>query len=92
MVWEGSMVMKIAEKIMNDVAFELTHGREITAIHLSKDYWIAIAHEVIPYSLTYVDGQPKSLFGIPVIFIGAKQSHHADFGYTIRSYLTKEEA
>ena len=77
---------------MNDMAFELTHGREITAIHISKDYWIAIAHEIIPYSLNYDDGAPKSLFGIPVYFRRERNSQMADFGYTIRSYLTKEEA
>ena len=76
--------MNIIEKIMNDMAFELTHGREITAIHISRDYWIAIAHEVLPYSARFADGEPQSLFGITVRF------HHdntVSFGYTIQTYL-----
>ena len=84
--------MKIVEKILNDMVFELTHGREIVGIHISKDYWIAITHEVIPYSVNYQDGRPKSLFGINVTFYSGDSYPSVDFGYSIRSYLTKEEA
>ena len=77
--------MKIVEKIMNDMAFELTHGREIKRIYISKDYWIAIAHEVMPYCLTYEDGIPLSLFGIPVDFL--HDSNKISFGYHIQTYL-----
>lgn len=83
------MTKGMVERIMEDMAHELTLGREIVTIHLSRDYWILIHKELVPYTEKFADGQPNKILGIHVNFVMEPTQHQPDFGYSVESYLTR---